>query len=473
MRRPVWLKALPLFGFSFVETAVAFVRTLILTHVLGPYEFGFAVAISAAYATIEQIADLAIYRFVLSSPRSEYDQAVAGAHALTVFRGIFLASCLLIISYPMACTLANCGDWPSFAWLAPAVMIKSFEHLEIRVRERDYRYGPQLTASLTSHGAGLVAMAIMAHETESHYAFIAYLLVQSATYVLASHLLAVNRYQITFRTSYFQRAFVFGFPLMLNGIGLAVIGQGDRLMVGALMDLPTLGLYAILILAGTVPIGGLFRILGPLQFAGLHNAIAGSSEYSARLKLFSRAIPMIGGCYALFLVAFLKPIVPLVFGARYAISDPLPLLVGLIAFLRIVRIEPHTSLLLQTQNTRKLAIANLSPGIGLLCATMLVLVHPSIEAVLIGSIVGESVGLGVMIFMTFRLLKSAIFDYVASLLGTLSIVLMACAMITITQSQDTLLARTAIAVGFFLPILAAAGVFLPRPFRLGYGDRIS
>lgn len=471
MRRPVWLKALPLFGFSFVETAVAFVRTLILTHLLGPYEFGFAVAISAAYATFEQITDLAIFRFVLSSPRLEYNQAVAGAHALTILRGFFLSCCILIISYPMACTLVSCGNWSSFAWLAPAVMIKSFEHLEIRVRERDYHYGPQLVASFTSHGAGLVALAITAYASESHYAFIAYLLVQSAVYVLASHLLAVTKYQIAFRTPYFEKALAFGFPLMLNGVGLAAIGQGDRLMVGALMDLPSLGLYAILILAGTVPIAGLFRIIGPLHFAGLHNAVAGSSEYSARLKLFSRALPMMAGCYALMLVAFLKPIVPLVFGARYAISDSMALLVGLVAFLRIVRIEPHTSLLLQTQNTRKLAIANLSPGIGLLCATILVLAQPSIEAVLIGSIVGESIGLGVMILMTYRLLKSAIFDYVVSLLCALAIVLVA--YVTIAQSQDALLGRTAIAVGFFLLIFVGAGMFLPKPFRLGYGTRIS
>jgi O-antigen/teichoic acid export membrane protein len=473
MRRPVWLKALPLFGFSFVEMAVAFVRTFILTHLLGPYEFGFAIAISATYATIEQIADLAIYRFVSSSPRSVYDRAVAGAHALTVVRGFFLACFVLLISYPVACTLAKCGDWVSFAWLAPAVMIKSFEHLEIRVRERDYRYWPQLVASFASHGAGLVAMTIAAYEFQSHYAFIAYLLVQSAAYVLASHLLATSRYQMTFRTSYFQRAFAFGLPLMLNGVGLAIIGQGDRLMVGALMDLPTLGLYAVLILVGTVPIGGLFRVLGSLHFAGLHNATAGSPEYNARLKLFSRALPMIAACYALLLIAVLKAIMPLVFGARYTIEDPLPLLVGLIAFLRIVRTEPHTSLLLHTQNTRVLAVANLSPGIGLLCATALVLLKPSIEAVLVGSIVGESIGLGVMVFMTYRFLKPAIFDYVTSVLGALTIILIAYATIAVTQTGDVFLIRTLIAAGFFVLIVAAAGIFLLGPLRAGYGGRTS
>src|ERR1700682_1313813 len=113
------LKALPLFGFSFTEISVAFVRMFILTHILGPYEFGFAAAISATYATIEQIADMAIFRFVSSSPRSLHSEAIAAAHALTILRGFFLASCILIFSYSIACALAGCNEWPSFAWLAP------------------------------------------------------------------------------------------------------------------------------------------------------------------------------------------------------------------------------------------------------------------------------------------------------------------------------------------------------------------
>lgn len=473
MKLSVWLRALPLFGFSFVEMAVSFVRAIILTHFLGPHEFGFAIAISAAYATIEQITDLAIFRFVAANPRSVYAEAIAGAHALNIFRGAILACFVLIISYPAACMLADCGDWPSFAWLAPVVMLKSFEHFEIRIRERDYRYWPQLIASVASHSAGLTAIAITAYATGSHYAFIVYLLVQSAAYVIASHLLAVDRYQIKIRTPFLQKALAFGRPLMINGMGLAVIGQGDRLMVGALMGLPTLGLYAVLILAGTVPISGLCRIIGPLQFAGLHNTSPESVEYIARLKLFSRALPMIAGCYALVLIAFLKPVVPLFFGTRYMISDPLPLLVGMIAFLRIVRIEPHTSLLLLSQDTYKLAVASLSPGLGLLCATVLVLMYPSIESVLIGGVAGEGIGLGVMIAMTRKLFKSALVDYVASLFGTLTIVLLAYALVMLTHTEDALLARSIITTSFLIIILAGAGMFLLEPLRIGYRTRTS
>src|SRR5438876_941582 len=127
MKLAIWLKALTLFGFSFVELAVSFVRMIILTHILGPYEFGFAAAISATYATFEQFTDLSIYRYVFSKSRAEYAEAMAGAHALTILRGSFIAGCALVVAYPVACALPGCGGWPSFAWLAPISLIRSFE----------------------------------------------------------------------------------------------------------------------------------------------------------------------------------------------------------------------------------------------------------------------------------------------------------------------------------------------------------
>jgi O-antigen/teichoic acid export membrane protein len=467
------LKALPLFGFSFVEIAVAFVRTFILTHILGPYEFGFAAAISATYATIEQIADMAIFRFVSSSPRSVQAEAMAAAHALTILRGLFLAGCILIFSYPISCALASCGNWPSFAWLAPVTIIKSFEHLDIRVGERDYRYRPQLLASLVSHGAGILALTAIAYESGSHYAFVTYLLVQATVYMMASHLLASNSYRVEWKTPFLHRAFAFGLPLMLNGAGLAFVGQGDRLMVGALLGLPTLGLYAVVVLAGLVPISGISRILGPLLFAGLHNSREKSVEYIARLRLFSRIIPMIAGVYALALIALLKTVLPLAFGPRFMTSNVVVFLVAFIAFVRIVRTEPHTSLLLNTQKTRELALANLSPVIGLVIATTLVMVHPSIEAVLLGVLVGELFGLIAMLIVTRDLLKSAIFDYVISALAMMVVVAGAGALALSSPNGENILIRVAIAGGSCILILAGAFIFLPGLYRTAYSPHIS
>ena len=120
MKLAIQLRAVPLFIISAFEMMVPFGRTFIFTHLLVPYEFGFASALAATFATFEQITDIAISNFVFTSPRSVYDEAVAGAHAISIMRGFCVGCFMLLVSKPVACTFATCSDWPSFAWLAPS-----------------------------------------------------------------------------------------------------------------------------------------------------------------------------------------------------------------------------------------------------------------------------------------------------------------------------------------------------------------
>ena len=150
----IQFKALPLFLLSAIEIVVPFVRSIILTHFLVPYEFGFASALAATYSTFEQITDIAVSRFVSSAPGSAYVETVDAAHAMALLRGFCVAALLFLASPTVSCTLATCGDWPSFAWLAAVTVIGSFVHFEISVVQRDYRYWPQLVALATSYGCG-------------------------------------------------------------------------------------------------------------------------------------------------------------------------------------------------------------------------------------------------------------------------------------------------------------------------------
>ncbi len=319
--------------------------------------------------------------------------------------------------------LSQCTDWLSFAWLAPCVIVNSFEHLEIRVAERDYQYWRQLIAIVTSQGCGLMAMILFASQVENRYALIAYLFVQASVYVCATHVLATRPFRINFRTPFARKAFVFGVPLMLNGVGLAVISQGDRWIVGTLLGLPFLGLYSVVILAALSPLNGLFRVTGSIMLAGIHNVQIGSREYNARLQLYSRAAPALASVYALCLIGLLGPLLPKIFGTRYAISSLSTILVALIAFLRIVRVDPRTSLLLQSHNTRKLAIANQAPVAGLLVMAAIATIHPTLEWILTGALVGEVAGLASATWATRRLLKCAERDNLTALLKALVAVL--------------------------------------------------
>jgi hypothetical protein len=71
-------RGLSLISFSLAQLFYPLARTLILARILSSFEFGFASALAASYATFELITDIAIHRFVLASPRSEYQETLAG-----------------------------------------------------------------------------------------------------------------------------------------------------------------------------------------------------------------------------------------------------------------------------------------------------------------------------------------------------------------------------------------------------------
>ncbi|MFG5117327.1 oligosaccharide flippase family protein [Methylorubrum sp. POS3] len=450
------------------EIGVPFVRMIILTRVLGPYEFGFAAALSATYGAVEQITDTSLYRFVLATSRDRYHEALATAHGIALMRGLLVAALFLALSYPVGCGMVSCGDWSAFAWLAPLPLIKSLENLELRVYERDYRYKPQLIASLVSHGCGIAVMLAVGLWTGTHYALIAYLIVQAIVNVGLTHILATVPFRVMLRGPLVGQALRYSLPLMANGLGNAIMTQGDRLLVGAFLGLQTLGLYAVVILTSYVPTSGLFRLLGPVQMAGLINAVDRPDVYEARLRLYARAVPMVAAAYALGWEVLAKSFMPAIFGARFVASDLTILLVGLIVYLRVCRTEPMTAVLLQTGGTAKLAVANQMPMLGLALGALLVWIHPQLESLLAGMVVGEIVALIAALTIVRGRLGTAWRDAVTASTTFFVLPLAVGVLFETVPMLDPFLPRLAVGMGCAVVLLATGLAVLSKPARQAY-----
>ena len=152
-----------LFSISALEIGTPFLRMLILTHFLSLPELGFTSALAASYSMFEQVTDFAIYRFVFSAPREEFDAALSGAQGLSLVRGIVVGAIAFATAPVIAWLLSLSAHWYDFAVLGAIIAIRSLENLEPRVAERDYRYGAQFTVALVSSVAALLALIVVAH----------------------------------------------------------------------------------------------------------------------------------------------------------------------------------------------------------------------------------------------------------------------------------------------------------------------
>ena len=392
MRAHVLNRSVTLMSFSAVRVLYPLVRTLILARILSGFEFGLASALSASYATFELITDVAVHRFVLATPRGEYLRALSGAHGLSVLRGT-AAGILATAAAPVLAHLMSVPtEWTSFAWLGLAIFIRSFEHFELRVAERDYRYSAQLWMNVLSSSFALATMVGSWFYYHDHVIFITMLFAQNVSYVIASHLFASTPYSLAFRSSHFYKAARFAYPLVLSGIGLAVVSQGDRLLVGSVLDVPTLGIYSVLILTITVPAGAVTQIFSSLALAGLHNVSDDRERGERRLLLYTRIMLILGACAAFGLLALMNVLVPLVFGARFAVSNGIVAMLALVSFFSLARAEPTTSVLLINHRTRALAALSLSSVAGLVFAAALATWYASLYTILVGRLFGEVFG---------------------------------------------------------------------------------
>ncbi len=401
----------PLLLVSATETATPFFRMLALTHILSLIEVGFVSVLTAFYNFFELSTDMAIYRFVFSAPKSQYEEALAAAHALSIVRG--LTVCLLALcAAPFVATAVSLGThWMAFALLAPAILIRSFEHMSIRIAERDFHYWPQLKATGISMTLSLVVLIIVASITRNHIAIIASVYTQYISMSFLSRVFADVPYRVDFRSPLFKAAFKFGYPLMANGLGLSIAMQGDRFIVAGLFDLQTLAIYSVIMLAAVVPMSLMTRVLQSTILARLFHASSNPKRLREEVRLSSSFVAVLSGLYAGGVILLLNSIVVLVFGQKFHASNVAMMFLGAGCLVRLVRTEPFTSLMLHASRTKRLAASNLVASSSLAFMVLFSFFERSIEAVLAARFLGEVAGLVVTFLMVRRTPESGRFAF--------------------------------------------------------------
>jgi Polysaccharide biosynthesis protein len=464
-------QGLYLLSISFFDFGSPLVRMICLSHLLSLEEVGFASALSAVVAALEQVTDMATYRCVFTSSREDFDEALAGAHAVGLLRGCFLAAVSLLGAPFVAHLFGRSQDWRAFAFLGVISFVRSLEHIETRVAERDYRYDGQFRVSLVSNGAGLLSLILFAAIWRDHNALLASLFVQSLLSTLMSHREATRPFKIKFRTPFFKRAWNFGYPLMFNGAGLAAVGQGDRFIVGAMLGLPTLAVYSVSMLAALVPVSLLFRVIQSVGLAGLHNAKGDGGLLTARLQAYATMVPMLAGLYACGLLMFLNPAVGFVFGQAFVVEKWVLALLTLNAFFNIARTEPFTALLLHEGRTAALAVTNFVAFSGVTVSALLCWAFPTLLSPLVGRLAGEVVSLITALRATRDDFQAARRHFLSTFSYSLAAILLSVSILVFNPLGFQPLARFGTTFAVFLGFLVWGALALPKLLSEGYGKR--
>jgi len=342
---------LSLGGGQLIVQICSFARNLIVARMISVSDYGIAAAFAMTFSLLELISSLALDKLLIQSPDGDEPSLQRTAQFIQAIRGLSNGAVLFLLGG----LAARLFGIPQAAWsfraLALLPVLRGFSHFDTVRMQRGLRFGPSVTVDIASNlFVTLLAWPIV-FWLKDYRAMLAILVLQSVATLIGSFVVAERRYGWAFDRAYAQRIFTFSWPLLINGLLLFVILEGDRFVIassrqvfsGARYTLADLGQYSLAFSLVMAPAMFISNVCGTLFFPHL-------SRFQAIPAQFQRGYQRIFSVLCLFAVLIVIPfmlagpkVIVWIYGAKYAASG---VVVGWIAAmwgLRIIRIAPTTA----------------------------------------------------------------------------------------------------------------------------------
>lgn len=325
--------------------AFALLRYVALARLLGPQQLGLAAALTVTAGFFDLISDTGSDRFLIQDRDGDLPAVQRLVQFVLLGRGVAVSVSLAIFAIPIAAFYGTPALATGLATLAIAPLIAGFLNLDIRRAQRHHDFRGEGLCMIGAECAGL-AGAVLAAWLSPTFMAVAYgLITRSVVLVICSQLLAKRPYRLGWDALHAPRLARFAAPLMLNGLMLFVVLQGDRVLVGHQLGLTSLGFYSAIILLIYYPSG----VLSSYMHALFTPMIAARRDDPAARD---RVSDLLGGQSLLLALAMgagfalvAPPLVPILFGARFTQSALLISLIGVLQTTRFLLNWPTTAAL--------------------------------------------------------------------------------------------------------------------------------
>jgi len=234
---------------------------LVLTRLLAREHFGLMALVMVALQGVTLLSDLGIGPSIVRSKSGDDPRFVNTAWTIQALRGLALAGITCLAAWPMAAFY----DEPRLmslllvAALVPAVT--GFESAKYHLQNRHLALGRIVLIELSSQAIGLTVMIGWALRWPSAAALVAGALTRGIIFMILTHVVLSG---IRSRPCWDKRAakqlLQFGSWILLSTALTYFAGYADRAILGKLVTMSELGVYAIAVIIATAPREALGRI---------------------------------------------------------------------------------------------------------------------------------------------------------------------------------------------------------------------
>lgn len=389
------------FAANFVSQAFALLRFTLLARLLGVEELGLAAMLMLTAQFFQTVSDTGSDRFLVQDKDGDTPGLQGLIQLVLVARGTLIASAMVIFAGLIATLFRAPELKASFMALALAPFIIGFMHLDFRRVQRQSDFRPESAGMLVSESLTLVVTGAAALITHDASAVVYGLVTRALALAIVSHLTARRPYRFAFARDQSMRFSRFAAPLVLNGFLLFFGSQGDRVLVANGLGAAALGHYSAVLLLIFYPTSMLIGLITGLYLPQLVRARDIPERYAVeRERLGGRitllSIAMLAG------FALVAPVAtPLLYGSNFV--QPLQVfgLIGALQTARLLRVWP-TTLASSIGRSTIILFNNIARVIGLPLAFTANLYFRSLEAIVIGFLIGEVAALLTALWLLHR-----------------------------------------------------------------------
>lgn len=314
IRGSIW--ALSGYGASYV---LRFGSNLILTRLLFPEAFGLMSLVQTFMAGLEMLSDIGVVPSIIQNKRGDDPKFLNTAWTIQSIRGAILWICACIIAFPAA----QFYQEPMLIQLLPVAGITSLigglNSTKLASANRHLRLGRLTLIELGSYIAGLIVMITWAWMYKSVWALLAGGIVTTLIKMILSHLvLEGERNRFCWDQEALTALSRFGRWIFISTVLGFLASQGDRLLLGRLLDVRFLGVYTIALTMASLAQAMIQEISSKVLFAAYSEVVRETPErlYSI-LRKNRLTLATVGMGFSLFFVLFGEKLIEILYDDRY------------------------------------------------------------------------------------------------------------------------------------------------------------
>ena len=292
---------------------------LVLTRLLFPEAFGLMALVQSFLIGLEMFSDVGIAASIVHSKRGDDTEYVNTAWTVQVVRGAML--------WGVACLIALPAAWfyrqDMLAGLLPAVgltsMIGGLQSTKMYTADRHLNLDRLVVLELGCNVLGLSATILLAWLLRSVWALVLGQIFGVSVKVLASHFwLQGERNRFHWDKECYRELRSFGQWIILStALGYLVI-QGDRLVLGRLLDVKFLGIYTVAYTFSILPTEVIRQVGAKVLFPSYSELMREHPEKLYATLKKSRALVLAASWLPCVLLIFLGHWLIALYDPRYA-----------------------------------------------------------------------------------------------------------------------------------------------------------